>query len=70
MATKQHPSIQLEDSIHDISVIGCSKCSTQGEDECLGSDEAARGFYKEGWRATETRTYCPKCAKKYLKLKK
>ena len=68
--SKEHPEMQLMDAVRLVSHISCSKCDADGEDEVFDDNEAIEGFYAEGWRATERHTYCPKCAKKYLKRKK
>ena len=49
--------------------ISCSKCHLS--DNVFGQDEnqASESFYDNGWRATDINTYCPACAKKYLKSK-
>lgn len=57
---------QLYDSIETTSEIRCTRCRqtdiTQG-DESMACDD----FFDRGWIATPNHTYCPTCAKKYLK---
>ena len=67
---KKNPEMQLMDSVHLTAEICCSKCDKEDSSDCNDDLEAMQGFYEEGWRATERNTYCPKCAKKYLKAKK
>lgn len=57
---------QLWDACETTTNIHCTKCnsySTACGDECMACDE----FFGKGWRATPNNTYCPTCAKKYLK---
>ena len=44
----------------------CTKCrvvQTDYGDEYTSSEN----FFDKGWRATENHTYCPTCAKRFLK---
>lgn len=60
--------MQVWDSVVTESTIGCTKCKKQG-DICMDDGyEASDYFFGEGWRVTPNHCYCPKCAKKYLKL--
>lgn len=63
---KKYTKSDLLDSIQTVSTIICTVC--EGEDEIMDDTyESVEYFFKEGWRATTKKTYCPKCAKKYLK---
>lgn len=57
---------QLYDSIETISEIKCTKCR---KSDFIPGDEAlaCSDFFDRGWIATPNNTYCPSCAKKYLK---
>jgi len=63
---KKYLPEQLIEYCDTTTEIFCSRCRetgiTQG-DESIASDD----FYDRGWRATENHSYCPDCAKKYLK---
>ena len=69
--SKENPEVQLIDSVYLTAEIQCGKC--QKKEANMGVDDldyAISCYYDEGWRATERHTYCPKCAKKFLKPKK
>lgn len=66
MAKNKYLPEQLFDSIDTISEIHCTKCrekEVQYGDDSITCDD----FFDKGWRATPNHTYCPTCAKKYLK---
>lgn len=66
MKENKYTAEQLWDSCVTSTDILCTKCKdtkTTCGDENLSCDE----FFYQGWRATPNHTYCPKCAKKYLK---
>lgn len=61
--------MQLLDSLDLLAHIQCSKCGKEDYMDSYDEYQSMKQFYSEGWRATELNTYCPKCAKKYLKPK-
>jgi len=65
----ENPEYQLMDAIDLVAYIICSKCRKEDDSVCEDLYEAMAGYYKEGWRVTESHNYCPSCAKKYLKPK-
>jgi hypothetical protein len=69
MATEKEKHIdRLSDQGQEFTVFGCSK----GHHEEFVGDSyyAAKLAVEKGWRATNHgNTYCPPCAKKYLKPK-
>lgn len=67
MAKDKHNPIELWDNTLTITSIDCSKCNKRftAMDDSI---EACEYFFEKGWRATKNLTYCPKCAKKFLKL--
>ena len=58
----------LIDSIMVISEISCTKCAKK-ETEMADAYDVYEYLFKSGWRQTPSHTYCPRCAKKHLKLK-
>ena len=58
----------LFDEIMSTHEICCSNCKTT--DTVVGCDDfdACQSFFNDGWRKTTEKCYCPKCAKKKLKL--
>jgi hypothetical protein len=65
----RRPEEQLLESVWEHTTIECTKCLEEQETDG-GIDQALEFFYSDGWRATERNTYCPKCAKKFLKKRK
>lgn len=65
---KKYEAIDLLDYTDTVTEITCTSCQTT---DSSSSDEydAIEHWFEEGWRATETRSYCPDCAKKRLKQK-
>jgi Zn finger protein HypA/HybF involved in hydrogenase expression len=68
MSKTKYNSYQLEGYCMEETTIECTKCKKMSGVQCDAS-YAMDNFFKEGWRATDNHCYCPKCAKKYLKLK-
>lgn len=64
MSSEEKEMEKLDGWIMEISDISCNKCNES--DSTAFSGNAAEHFYSKGWRATENKCYCPKCAKKYL----
>jgi hypothetical protein len=57
---------QLIEHCNTVTDIICTKC--RDTDMTYASEYVAcDDFFDKGWRATENHTYCPNCAKKYLK---
>lgn len=58
----------LLDSIDVSATIECTKCNNQDSLHACDEYDASPIFFERGWRATLHHTYCPDCAKKYLKI--
>lgn len=69
MSKKKYKPFDLMNGLIEVTTISCSRCDAEDEiqDDLYG---AATHFFDEGWRGTDRHTYCPSCAKKYLKTKK
>jgi len=49
--------------------IECTECRSADGEFNVDDVDAAKEFYKRGWRTTNENCYCPDCAKKHLKSK-
>ncbi len=59
---------ELEGYCLDEVSIECTKCKDLNVEYNTDLYDALPVFFFNGWRATNQNCYCPKCAKKYLKL--
>ncbi len=64
---EKYDAWQLADNVMIEATIECTKCR-EGDNVMCDEDQALEYFFGEGWRCTPNHCYCPKCAKKYLKL--
>ncbi len=64
---EKYTAWQLDDSVLVKTEIDCTKCQTKNY-VFTDAEDAIFLFFSDGWRSTPNHTYCPKCAKKYLKL--
>lgn len=66
MKKRKYNPDQLEDFIHTVSHIRCTRCAEENSIEGDYTD-ASEGFFTKGWRVTQSNAYCPNCAKKKIK---
>lgn len=67
MTKKETQVDKIVEAIVTGHYINCNFCDNQLEICAVDEFDAADFFYKKGWRIPRLLTYCPKCAKKYLK---
>jgi len=49
--------------VHTVHSVECEKCEAEDEDDFGDSYDAAKTFYKDGWRIVDDVLLCPKCFK-------
>lgn len=55
--------VNMEDYLRTEHTIECEKCHKEEAEGFIDSYEAAKSFYKSGWRIVDEILLCPKCFK-------
>ena len=66
MSTTKYKWEDLLEEVVEETSIQCGNCGKK-ERKVVDSGYACEELFKEGWRVTKTKCYCPSCASKNLK---